>query len=65
MVENKEDLKGTKQDVSVSPSLPQETRVSPSDIFHPFRKAVLPTLPPCPALEKTDSWLNPDSPNLP
>ncbi|KAF4017320.1 hypothetical protein G4228_009033 [Cervus hanglu yarkandensis] len=65
MVENKEDLKGTKQDVSVSPSLPQETRVSPSGIFHPFRKAVLPTLPPCPALEKTDSWLNPDSPNLP
>ncbi|XDB54502.1 hypothetical protein ABFV05_008118 [Capra hircus] len=28
MAENKEDLKGTKQDVSVSPSLPQETRVS-------------------------------------
>ncbi|XP_057580389.1 piRNA biogenesis protein EXD1 isoform X2 [Hippopotamus amphibius kiboko] len=65
MVENKEDLKCTKQDVSVSPSLPQETRVSPSDIFHPFRKAVLPTLPPCPALEKTDSWMNPESPNLP
>ncbi|XP_059769568.1 piRNA biogenesis protein EXD1 isoform X1 [Balaenoptera ricei] len=65
MVENKEDLKCTKQDVLVSPSLPQETRVSPSDIFHPFRKAVLPTLPPCPALEKTDSWINPDSPNLP
>ncbi|XP_007111762.1 piRNA biogenesis protein EXD1 isoform X1 [Physeter macrocephalus] len=65
MVENKEDLKYTKQDVLVSPSLPQETRVSPSDIFHPFRKAVLPTLPPCPALEKTDSWINPDSPNLP
>ena len=39
MVENKEDLKGTKQDVSVSPSLPQETRVSPSSIFHPFRKS--------------------------
>nr|XP_058914034.1 piRNA biogenesis protein EXD1 isoform X5 [Kogia breviceps] len=64
MVENKEDLKYTKQDVLVSPSLPQETSVSPSDIFHPFRKAVLPTLPPCPALEKTDSWINPDSPNL-
>ncbi|XP_055292891.1 piRNA biogenesis protein EXD1 isoform X2 [Moschus berezovskii] len=62
---NKEDLKSTKQDVSASPSLPQETRVSPSDIFHPFRKAVFPTLPPCSALEKTDSWLNPDSPNLP
>lgn len=65
MVENKEDLKCTKQDVLVSPSFPQETRVSPSDIFHPFRKAVLPTHPPCPALEKTDSWINPDSPNLP
>ncbi|XP_020953193.1 piRNA biogenesis protein EXD1 isoform X3 [Sus scrofa] len=65
MVEKEEDLKCTKQDVSVSRSLPQETRVSPSDIFHPFRKAVLPTLPPCPALEKTDSWINPDSLNLP
>ncbi|XP_047593463.1 piRNA biogenesis protein EXD1 isoform X1 [Lutra lutra] len=63
MLENKEDLKCTKQDVSVSPSLPQETGVSPSDTFHPFRKAVLPTLPPCPALEKTDSWIN-LSPNL-
>ncbi|XP_072594403.1 piRNA biogenesis protein EXD1 isoform X1 [Vulpes vulpes] len=58
MVENQEDLNCTKQDVSVSPSLPQETEVSPSDTFHPFRKAVLPTLPPCPALEKTDSWIN-------
>ncbi|XP_044087079.1 piRNA biogenesis protein EXD1 isoform X2 [Neovison vison] len=63
MLENKDDLKCTKQDFSVSPSLPQETRVSPSDTFHPFRKAVLPTLPPCPALEKTDSWIN-FSPNL-
>ncbi|GAB5572562.1 piRNA biogenesis protein EXD1 isoform X1 [Prionailurus iriomotensis] len=63
MVQNQEDLKCTKQDISVSPSLPQETRVSPSDTFHPFRKAVFPTFPPCPALEKTDSWINP-SPNL-
>ncbi|XP_032273901.1 piRNA biogenesis protein EXD1 isoform X2 [Phoca vitulina] len=63
MVENKEDLKCTKQEVSVSLSLPQETGVSPSDTFHPLRKAVLPTLPPCPALEKTDSWIN-LSPNL-
>ncbi|XP_026335771.2 piRNA biogenesis protein EXD1 isoform X2 [Ursus arctos] len=62
-VENKENLKCTKRDVSVSPSLPPETGVSPSDTFHPFRKAVLPTLPPCPALEKTDSWIN-TSPNL-
>ncbi|XP_046509864.1 piRNA biogenesis protein EXD1 isoform X1 [Equus quagga] len=58
-VKNKEDLKCAKQDVSVSPSLPQETRGSPSDTFPPLRKAVLPTLPPCPALEKTDSWINP------
>ncbi|XP_006736711.1 piRNA biogenesis protein EXD1 [Leptonychotes weddellii] len=63
MVENKEDLKCTKQEVSVSLSLPQETGVSPSDTFHPLRKAVLPTLPPCPALEKTESWIN-LSPNL-
>ncbi|XP_036073512.1 piRNA biogenesis protein EXD1 isoform X4 [Rousettus aegyptiacus] len=41
-----------------------ETRVSPSDTLHPFRKAVLSTLPPCPALEKTDSWIDPSS-NLP
>ncbi|XP_053080124.1 piRNA biogenesis protein EXD1 [Acinonyx jubatus] len=59
MVQNQEDLKCTKQDISVSPSLPQETRVSPSDTFHPFRKAAFPTFPPCPALEKTDSWINP------
>uniref|UniRef100_A0A673TX15 piRNA biogenesis protein EXD1 n=1 Tax=Suricata suricatta TaxID=37032 RepID=A0A673TX15_SURSU len=63
IVQNQEALKCPKQDISVSPSLPQETRESPSDTFHPFRKAVLPTLPPCPALEKTDSWINP-SPDL-
>ncbi|KAM5340819.1 piRNA biogenesis protein EXD1 isoform 2-T3 [Glossophaga mutica] len=61
MVENREDLKCTKLDGLVSPSLPQETRVSPSDTFHPFRKAVLPTLPPCPALEETDSWISSSS----
>ncbi|KAG8514601.1 piRNA biogenesis protein EXD1 [Galemys pyrenaicus] len=59
MVENKEDLKCVIQDDSLSPSLPQETGVSPSDTFHTFRKAVLSTLPPCPALEKTDFWVNP------
>lgn len=64
MVENKEDLKRTTQDVSVSPTLPQETRMSPSDTSHPSRKAVFPTLPPCPALEETDSWINSSS-NLP
>ncbi|XP_037690199.1 piRNA biogenesis protein EXD1 isoform X2 [Choloepus didactylus] len=63
-VENKEDLKCTKQDVSVSPSLPQETTATLSDTFHPVRQAVLSTLPPCPALEKTDPWIN-SSLNLP
>ncbi|KAI4057246.1 exonuclease 3'-5' domain containing 1 [Homo sapiens] len=58
MVENKEDLKCTKQAVSMS-SFPQETRVSPSDTFYPIRKAVVSTLPPCPALEKIDSWISP------
>ncbi|XP_066200356.1 piRNA biogenesis protein EXD1 [Saccopteryx leptura] len=58
MVENKEDLKCTKQGVSVSPSFPQENRVPPSDTFHPFRKSVLPTLPPCPSLEETDPWIS-------
>lgn len=52
LMENKEDLKCTKQDVSVSPSLSQGTRISPSDNLPPFRKAELSTLPPCPALEK-------------
>lgn len=61
MVENKENLKCTKQDGLVSPSLPQETSASPSDTFHPFSKAVLPTLPPCPALEETDSWISSSS----
>ncbi|XP_054572315.1 piRNA biogenesis protein EXD1 isoform X3 [Eptesicus fuscus] len=64
MVKNKEDLKRTKQGVPVSPSLPQEARMSPSGTFHPCRKAVFPTLPPCPALEETDSWINSSS-NLP
>uniref|UniRef100_A0A2K5DP29 piRNA biogenesis protein EXD1 n=1 Tax=Aotus nancymaae TaxID=37293 RepID=A0A2K5DP29_AOTNA len=64
MVENKEDLKCTKQAVSVSPSLPQDTRVSPSDTFYPTRNAVLSALPPCPGLEKTHSWIN-ASVNLP
>uniref|UniRef100_H0X8C8 piRNA biogenesis protein EXD1 n=1 Tax=Otolemur garnettii TaxID=30611 RepID=H0X8C8_OTOGA len=59
MVKNKEDLKCSKQDVSVSPSLVQETTVFPSDAFHPLRRTVLSTLPPCPALEKTDPWINP------
>ncbi|XP_060031044.1 piRNA biogenesis protein EXD1 isoform X2 [Erinaceus europaeus] len=62
MVENK-DLKCTKQDASVSPSLSQETKMYPSGMCHPSRKTVFSTLPPCPALEKTDCWVN--LPNLP
>lgn len=58
MVENKEDLKCTKQAISMS-SFSQETRMSPSDTFYPIKNAVLSTLPPCPALEKIDSWINP------
>ncbi|XP_010596656.2 piRNA biogenesis protein EXD1 [Loxodonta africana] len=49
MVENKKDLKCMKRDVSLSPS----------DTLHPLRKSALSPLPPCPALEKPDSWLNP------
>ncbi|XP_006831818.1 PREDICTED: exonuclease 3'-5' domain-containing protein 1 [Chrysochloris asiatica] len=48
MVENK-DLSCTKQDVSLFPS----------DTFHPLRKSIPSSLPPCPALENTDSWINP------
>ncbi|ELW48144.1 Exonuclease 3'-5' domain-containing protein 1 [Tupaia chinensis] len=59
MVENKDDLKCTNQDLSLPPSLPRETQVSPHDNFHSLRKAVFATLPPCPALERTDSWINP------
>ncbi|XP_007938696.2 piRNA biogenesis protein EXD1 [Orycteropus afer afer] len=47
MVENKNDLKCTKQDVSLSPG----------ETFHPLRKTLLSTVPPCPALEKTDPWV--------
>ncbi|XP_054989684.1 piRNA biogenesis protein EXD1 isoform X2 [Sorex araneus] len=61
--ENKENGKCTKQDVSRTFPLPLETRGSPKDIFPPFREALLSTLPPCPALEKTDSWMPPS--NLP
>nr|XP_020031628.1 piRNA biogenesis protein EXD1 [Castor canadensis] len=63
MVENKEALTCPKQDVSGSP-LPQEVSMPQSDIFHSFKRAMIPTLPPCPALEKTDSWITP-SLNLP
>ncbi|XP_040601995.1 piRNA biogenesis protein EXD1 isoform X2 [Mesocricetus auratus] len=62
LVENKGALRNPKQDTSVSP-LPQETWVAPSNTFHLPEKAEMSTLPPCPALEKTDSWISP-SPNL-
>ncbi|KAM9646316.1 piRNA biogenesis protein EXD1 [Trichechus inunguis] len=49
MVENKKDLKCAKQGVSLSPR----------DTFHPLKKTMLSALPPCPALEKPDPWVNP------
>ncbi|XP_038185433.1 piRNA biogenesis protein EXD1 isoform X2 [Arvicola amphibius] len=63
MVENKEAVRSPNEDTLVSPSLPQDTWVAPSDSFHLSGKAVVPTLPPCPALEKTDPWMSP-SPDL-
>ncbi|ERE70776.1 exonuclease 3'-5' domain-containing protein 1 [Cricetulus griseus] len=62
MVENKGALQSPNEDTLVSP-LPQETWVTPSNTFHLPEKAMISTLPPCPALEKTDSWISP-SPNL-
>ncbi|XP_013367937.1 PREDICTED: LOW QUALITY PROTEIN: exonuclease 3'-5' domain-containing protein 1 [Chinchilla lanigera] len=59
ILKDKEYLLSTKPDVSVSPFLLQETRVSPNDTFHPFKDAGISTLPPCPALEKIDWWINP------
>ncbi|KAM6181903.1 piRNA biogenesis protein EXD1 isoform 2-T2 [Erethizon dorsatum] len=59
ILKDKEYLSSIKPDVSVSPSLLQETRVSPNDTFHPFKEAGIFTLPPCPALEKIDPWINP------
>ncbi|KAM6202924.1 LOW QUALITY PROTEIN: piRNA biogenesis protein EXD1 [Rhynchocyon petersi] len=46
LIVDKKDFKYTKQDVSLSPS----------DTFYSSRKNVR---PPCPALEETDSWINP------
>ncbi|GAB1286741.1 piRNA biogenesis protein EXD1 [Apodemus speciosus] len=59
VLENKGALTSPSEDTSVSPSLPQETLEAPSDTFYPPEKAVISTLPPCPALEKTDSWISP------
>ncbi|XP_042131910.2 piRNA biogenesis protein EXD1 isoform X3 [Peromyscus maniculatus bairdii] len=63
MVENKGVLRSPNQDTSVSPSLPPESWGAPSDTFPLPENALISTLPPCPALEKTDSWISP-SPNL-
>ncbi|OBS73308.1 hypothetical protein A6R68_12103 [Neotoma lepida] len=62
MVENKGALRSPNQDTLVSP-FPQESWVAPNNTFHLPENAVISTLPPCPALEKTDSWISP-SPNL-
>ncbi|XP_049637412.1 piRNA biogenesis protein EXD1 [Suncus etruscus] len=51
MMANKEDLQCTKHDVSKTCSFPRE---SLKDTLPPFTEALLSTLPPCPALEKTD-----------
>lgn len=59
VLENKGALTSPSEDTSVSPSLPQETWEAPSDTFHLPEKAVVSTLPPCPALEKTESWISP------
>lgn len=63
MVENKGALRSPSQDTSVSPSLPPESWGAPSDTFPLPENALISTLPPCPTLEKTDSWISP-SPNL-
>ncbi|XP_031227381.1 piRNA biogenesis protein EXD1 isoform X2 [Mastomys coucha] len=42
-----------------SPSFPEETWEVPSDTLHLPEEVVVSTLPPCPALEKTDSWISP------
>ncbi|XP_023568398.1 piRNA biogenesis protein EXD1 [Octodon degus] len=59
ILKDKEYLLSTKPDVSISPSSLQETRVSPNFTFHSFKEAGISTLPPCPALEKVDWWINP------
>lgn len=63
MVDSKKAVRSSDEDTLVSPSLPQETWVAPSDPFHLSGEPVASTLPPCPALEKTDPWISP-SPNL-
>lgn len=59
VVGNKGALTSPSEGALVSPSLPQETWEAPSDTFHLPEKAEVSTLPPCPALEKTDSWISP------
>ncbi|XP_055451110.1 piRNA biogenesis protein EXD1 isoform X3 [Psammomys obesus] len=59
MVENKGALTSPQQDILMSSPIPQETWVAPSNTFHLPERAVASTLPPCPALEKIDSWISP------
>ncbi|CAH6788052.1 Exd1 [Phodopus roborovskii] len=56
MVEDKGAVRSPSQDTWVSP-------LSPSNTFHLPEKTIVSPLPPCPALEKTESWISP-SPNL-
>ncbi|XP_021496272.1 piRNA biogenesis protein EXD1 isoform X2 [Meriones unguiculatus] len=59
MVENKGALTSPQQDTLMSSTVPQEAWVAPSNTFHLPERAVASTLPPCPALEKIDSWISP------
>ncbi|XP_051000391.1 piRNA biogenesis protein EXD1 [Acomys russatus] len=59
MVENKGALTSPNQDTLGSSSLPQETWVAPCSTSPLPERAVASTLPPCPALEKADLWINP------
>uniref|UniRef100_A0ABK0LUJ1 Exonuclease 3'-5' domain containing 1 n=1 Tax=Rattus norvegicus TaxID=10116 RepID=A0ABK0LUJ1_RAT len=59
LVENKGALTSSNEDTLVSPSLSQEAWEAPSESSHLPENAVVSALPPCPALEKTDSWISP------
>lgn len=59
MVENKGALPSSNQDPLGSSSLPQETWVAPPSTSPLPERTLASTLPPCPALEQTDSWISP------
>uniref|UniRef100_A0A8C6I6T0 piRNA biogenesis protein EXD1 n=1 Tax=Mus spicilegus TaxID=10103 RepID=A0A8C6I6T0_MUSSI len=59
VVGNKGALTSPREGALVSPSLLQETWEAPTDTFHLPVNVEVSTLPPCPALEKTDSWISP------